>query len=121
MVYWCASEAEKVPSKIDRVLQFYFPDRTWGAIPLVNSEGVVELITIDKVTYTGGGRHGDESVWTHFANIQNTGDGWWEVNTQFMGDGHDEMWVYAYYRRFADAVKFVASGKFMKKKPIKKY
>ena len=55
MVYWSASEAERMPVVMDAVLQKYFPEKTWGAIPLINERGEVELVTIDRVEYTGGG------------------------------------------------------------------
>ena len=121
MVYWSASEAERMPVVMDAVLQKYFPEKTWGAIPLINERGEVELVTIDKVVYTGGGKHHDESEWTHYANIQLWDDGTWEVNSQFMGEKENEMWVYAYYKRLADAIKCVATGKFKTMKPIKVY
>lgn len=121
MVYWSASEAERMPVVMDAVLQKYFPEKTWGAIPLINERGEVELVTIDRVEYTGGGKHHDESEWTHYANIQLYDGDVWEVNTQFNGTNENEMWVFKYYTRFADACKFVLSGKFTNMKPIKVY
>ena len=72
-----------MPVVMDAVLQKYFPEKTWGAIPLINERGDVELVTIDRVKYTGGGRHGDETEWTHYANIQLYDGDVWELNEQF--------------------------------------
>ena len=94
MVYWSVSDAELMPVVMDAVLQKYFPEKTWGAIPLINERGEVELVTIDRVEYTGCGRHGDETEWTHYANIQLYDDDVWELNEQFKGKNEDEMWIY---------------------------
>lgn len=119
MVYWNVSEAERMPVVMDAVLQKYFPEKTWGAIPLINKDGVVELITIDKVVYTGGGRHGDETMWTHYANIQLYDGDVWELNEQFKGKDEDEMWIYGYYKYFANAVRNLATKGTKDRKPIK--
>ena len=119
MVYWSASEAERMPVVMDAVLQKYFPEKTWGAIPLINKDGVVELVTIDKVEYTGGGRHGDETKWTHYANIQLYDGDVWELNEQFKGKNEDEMWIYGYYKSFANAVRNLATKGTKDRKPIK--
>ena len=52
MVYWFASVAERMPVVMDAVLQKYFPEKTWGAIPLINERGEVELVTILVVANT---------------------------------------------------------------------
>ena len=119
MVYWSASEAERMPIVMDAVLQKYFPEKTWGAIPLINSRGEVELVTIDKVEYTGGGRHGDETEWTHYANIQLYDGDVWELNEQFKGKNEDEMWIYGYYKSFSSAVRNLATKGTKDRKPIK--
>lgn len=119
MVYWNASEAERMPVVMDAVLQKYFPEKTWGAIPLINKDGVVELVTIDRVEYTGGGKHGDETEWTHYANIQLYDGDVWELNEQFKGRYENEMWIYGYYNSFGSAVRNLATKGTKDRKPIK--
>lgn len=119
MVYWSVSDAKRMPVVMDAVLQKYFPEKTWGAIPLINERGEVELVTIDIVQYTGGGRHGDETEWTHYANIQLYDGDVWELNEQFKGKSEDEMWIYGYYKSFCYAVRNLATKGTKDRKPIK--
>ena len=121
MVYWNASEAKRMPVVMDAVLQKYFPEKTWGAIPLINERGEVELVTIDKVEYTGGGRHGEEMTWTHYANLQRTDEGTWELNEQFKGENEQEMWIYGNFKTFGAAVRNLATKGTKDRKPIKIY
>lgn len=115
-----AKMSEKANFKYDAVLSAYFDDEKikYGLNVLFDEKGDVELIEVCKlfnITQNG-------ETWTHYANIQRKDDdGTWEVNEQFKGQNEDEMWVYAYYKRFADACKCVATGKFKKMKPIKIY
>ena len=113
MVYWSVSEAERMPVFMDAVLQKYFPEKTWGAIPLINEHGEVELVTIDRVEYT------NETEWTHYANIQLYDDDVWELNEQFKGKNEDEMWIYGYYKSFGSAVRNLATKGTKDRKPIK--
>ena len=120
MLYWSYEMNDKVDVKTNELLQKHFPTKEWGCdIDFENDK--VCRIGIDKVVCNGTGRHHDGQTWTHYANIQLWDDGTWEVNSQFMGEKEDEMWVYAYYKRLADAVKCVATGKFETMKPIKVY
>ena len=118
MVYWSVSEAKRMPVVMDAVLQKYFPEKTWGAIPLINERGEVELVTIDRVKYTGGG-HVDETECTHYANIQLYDGDVWELNEQFKGKNEDEMWIYGYYKSFCSAVRNLAIKGTKNRKPIK--
>lgn len=105
---------------IDDVLQKHFPDsKAWGCSVFFDEYKNVELIEICKLTCHD--MRGDSVTWTFYAQLQKMDDGKWEVNELFKGEKEDEMWIYGYYTRFADAVRCVASGKFRKMKPIKKY
>ncbi len=102
--------------KIDGILNKYFDD-TFGADVLCDMNGNVDTIEICKLSDVSV----NSETWTHYANIVLWDDGTWEVNSQFNGEREDEMWVYVYYKRFADACKCVANGKFENMKPIKIY
>lgn len=119
MIYYSASVAERMPVVMDTVLQKYFPEKIWGAIPLINVRGNVDLVTIDKVEYTGGGKHHDESEWTHYANLERTDNGTWELNEQFKGENEQEMWIYGYFKTFGSAVRNLATKGTKDRKPIK--
>lgn len=103
--------------KLDVILQKHFPQNKWGANVLFDEDGYIDTIEICKlsdVTLKG-------ATWTHYATISLYDDGTWEVFSQFNGATEDELWVFAYYKRFADACKCVANGKFKTMKPIKTY
>ena len=104
--------------KLDVVLQKHFPQNNkWGANVLFDEDGYIDTIEICKlsdVTLKG-------ATWTHYATISLYDDGTWEVFSQFNGTMEDELWVFAYYKRFADACKCIANGKFKTMKPIKTY
>ena len=87
-------------TKEDEALQRYFPDSDkFGACVYFTREKTLDFVEINTLK--------DASVngatWTHFANILNTGDGTWEVNTQFNGEKEDEMWTYGYRKTFRGA------------------
>lgn len=115
-----ANESNK---KLDDVLNKYFADRTkWGACVLFDEHCKVDTIEINKlseVTQKG-------ETWTHYATIglykshQESEDEYWEVYSQFNGKNEDELWIFAYYDKFGDAVRRVKLG-IEKLKPIKKY
>lgn len=121
MKYYNYSQYEQMKKKafnwkIYGILEKYFGDG-FGASVLFDENGNVENIEICKlsdVTVNG-------ATWTHYANIALWDDGTWEINSQFNGEREDEMWVFGYYKRFANACKCVANGKFENMKPIKIY
>lgn len=122
MIYFNSEQQKLIPQSFDSALQQYFPTRDFGvALVLQDDNGDIELVSIDKVTWTGGGRHGDEQIWTHYANIQKTDDGRWEINEQFKGENEDMMFVYAYYKKFAGAVHNLALQGTENRIPIKVY
>ena len=118
MRYYDSRTIEKLQCGKHEALQRYFPDNyVWGGNVLfgINKElENVEICKLSDVTVRS-------ATWTHYANICCFSDGIWEVNTQFNGDNKDEMWIYKYFTSFANACRFVASGKFLNMKPIKKY
>ena len=120
MRYYNYDMQRVLPQKMQDTLQKYFPEKTWGATSLVTN-GEVELVTIEKVVYTGGGRHGDEMIWTHYANLQRTDDDMWELNEQFKGENEQEMWIYGYFKTFGAAVRNLATKGTKDRKPIKIY
>lgn len=104
----------------NEALQKYFPDSDkWGACVYFTRDKTVDFVEIN--TLTNSSING--ATWTHFCNIQNTGEGTWEVNTQFNGKLEDEMWIYGYYKYFKGACHCAASESFLNKtrKPIKIY
>ena len=100
----------------NEALQKYFPDSDkWGACVYFTRDKTVDFVEIN--TLTNSSING--ATWTHFCNIQNTGEGTWEVNTQFNGKLEDEMWIYGYYKSFANAVRNLATKGTKDRKPIK--
>lgn len=104
--------------KLNDILEKYFGDnKKWGANVLFDEHynaDVIEICKLTDVSING-------STWTHYAHITRCGGKGWEVSSQFNGKDEDELWVYAYYKRFADACRCVSAGKFSKMKPIKIY
>lgn len=118
MKYYTYEQYKEIPSKMDETLQKYFPTNNWGCVVLINLEGVCEHIEVCTVTRTGGGRHGDEELWTHYANLALCGDDKWEVNEQFKGVKENEMWVYGTYKSFGAAVRNLATMGTKNRKPV---
>ena len=112
MVYYHYEQREQMKNlrenqKKDETLQKYFSDgKKWGACILFNENGKVENIEISKLTDVTQ----NHETWNHYANILLWDDGTWEVNSQFNGKNEDEMWIFGYYKRFADAVRRVQLG-----------
>lgn len=131
MIYYNNEQKEKMLSnpcnkKLDAVLQKNFPENDkWGAFIIFDERGFSDTIEINKlseVTQKG-------ETWTHYATIgiyrvyksyQESDDEYWEVYSQFNGKNEDELWIFAYYNKFGDAVRRVKIG-IEKLKPIKKY
>lgn len=129
MRYYHYEQSDKMKAnafnrKLDGILQKYFPDNNkWGAHVLFNQyNNNADLIEINKlydVTQNG-------ATWEHYASIvlyQSTDANnkqYWEVYSQFKGKNEDELWVYAYYKNFGDAVRRVFKG-IERLKPIKIY
>lgn len=129
MRYYHYEQTKKMKAKafnkrLDGVLQKYFPDNDkWGADVLFDpSNDIADLIEICKlsdVTQNG-------ETWTHYATIgryksmDENNKQYWEVYSQFNGEKEDELWIFAYYKNFGDAVRRVAKG-IEGLKPIKIY
>ena len=128
MIYYNHEQQEKMKAKgfnwkLDGFLQKYFPENDkWGACVFFDEMGLADTIEINKlseVTQKG-------ETWTHYATIgiykshQESEDKYWEVYSQFNGKNEDELWIFAYYNKFGDAVRRVKLG-IEKLKPIKKY
>ena len=129
MIYYRHKQKEKMLSnpcnkKLDAVLQKNFPENDkWGACIIFDQRGFADTIEINKlseVTQNG-------ETWTHYATIglykshQESEDEYWEVYSQFNGKDENELWVFKYYSRFADACRCVSTGAFRKLTPILKY
>lgn len=110
--------------KLDGVLQKYFPDNEkWGASvlfdPSNDNADLIEICKLSDVTQNG-------ATWTHYATIglyksmDDNNKQYWEVYSQFNGEKEDELWIFAYYKNFGDAVRRVAKG-IEGLKPIKIY
>ena len=128
MKYYYHKQKEKMKAKgfnwkLDGILQKYFPENDkWGACIIFDERGLADTIEINKlseVTQKG-------ETWTHYATIgiykshQESEDEYWEVYSQFNGKNEDELWIFAYYNKFGDAVRRVKLG-IEKLKPIKIY
>ena len=122
MIYYNHEQKEKMLSnpcnkKLDAVLQKNFPENDkLGACIIFDESGFADTIEINKlseVTQKG-------ETWTHYATIGKYDDGTWEVYSQFNGKNEDELWIFAYYNKFGDAVRRVKLG-IEKLKSIKKY
>lgn len=103
--------------KYDAVLSAYFDKDKFGVNVFFNFDDnadMFEICLLSDVTL-------NSATWTHYAHITLCENGTYEVCSQFNGEKENELWVYAYYKRFADACRCVANGKFKKMKPIKKY
>lgn len=123
MIYYHHKQKEKMLSnpcnkKLDAVLQKTFPDNDkWGATVLFNENGNVDLIEIFSLNVICG----TKLEWEHNAVVSWSSERQsWELSSLFNGEHEDELWVYAYYKRFGDAVRNVANG-INRLKPIKKY
>lgn len=110
--------------KLDGVLQKYFPDNDkWGASvlfdPSNDNADLIEICKLSDVTQNG-------ATWTHYATIglyksmDDNNKKYWEVYSQFNGEKEDELWIFAFYKNFGDAVRRVAKG-IEGLKPIKIY
>lgn len=133
MIYYHHEQKEKMKAKgfnwkLDGILQKYFPENhKWGVNVLfdnVKNADTIEICRLSDYKIVGrvAGSSGRESeTWTHYATIGWSSErGKWEVYTQFNGKDKNELWVFAYYNKFGDAVRRVKLG-IEKLKPIKKY
>jgi hypothetical protein len=113
---------------LHNTLQKYFPENhEWGVNVLfdnVKNADTIEICRLSDYKVIGrvAGSSGRESeTWTHYATIGWSSEhGKWEVYSQFNGKNKDELWIFAYYEKFGDAVRRVKLG-IEKLKPIKKY
>ena len=129
MRYYHYEQSDKMKAnafnrKLDGILQKYFPDNDkWGADVLFDpSDEYADLIEINKlydVTQNG-------ATWEHYATIGRyksmdaNNKQYWQVYSQFNGEKEDELWIFACYKNFGDAVRRVFKG-IEKLKPIKIY
>lgn len=129
MIYYNYEQLNKMKAKafnkrLDGVLQKYFPDNDkWGADvlfdPSNDNADLIEICKLSDVTQNG-------ETWTHYATIglyksmDENNKQYWEVYSQFNGEKEDELWIFAYYKNFGDAVRRVAKG-IENLKPIKIY
>lgn len=98
-----------------RVLQMMFPNNEkWGVYAHEDWYGDLEHVEIMATNPQSAPKR------THVANIQKTEKGW-EVNTQFNGDGEDEMWIFKTFSRFSNAARYVQEERFKIDKPIEIY
>jgi len=107
--------------KLDVVLQKYFPsNRKWGANVVFDANGDADFIEICKLSDVTP----KSETWTHYATIgvYNPSNGnkerLWELFSLFNGKNKDEVWVFAYYKNFGDAVRRALKG-IKNLKPIK--
>lgn len=122
MRYYNYDMLMEFPQNMRDSLQKYFPTNDFGvSLVLHNLAGDIDVVTIDKVVCNGEGKHHDNETWTHYANLQRTDDGTWELNEQFKGENEQEMWIYGYFKTFGAAVRNLAKKGTKDRKPIKIY
>lgn len=105
MIYYHHEMRDNTPVNIDALLHKYFPENTWGVCANVDIKHNYQNYEICKLTHEG-----KSTTWTHYAHIMLYDTGEWEVNSQFKGEGGNEMWIYGYYKNFANACKRVHMG-----------
>lgn len=129
MRYYHYEQSDKMKAnafnrKLDGILQKYFPENDkWGASVLFDLEednaDLIEICKLSDVTQRG-------ATWTHYATIGRyksmdaNNMQYWEVYSQFNGEKEDELWIFACYKNFGDAVRRVFKG-LERLKPIKVY
>ena len=129
MKYYHYEQEERMKAKafnwkLDGVLQKYFPENDkWGADVLFDlndgNADVIEICKLSEVTQ-------NSETWTHYATIGRyksmdaNNKQYWEVYSQFNGEKEDELWIFALYKNFGDAVRRVFKG-IENLKPIKVY
>lgn len=117
MRYYNSKMKDKMPILLDATLQRYFPDNNkWGANVLFFNDKV-ENIEICSLWYADV----NKATWVHYADIFRYGEDVWEVHTRFNGEKENEMWIYKYFQRFSQAVRFVKNEKWKGMKPIQIY
>lgn len=105
-----------LPQAMQASLLKYFPTDDWGVSCVLDVNGEIDLVTIDRCT-----DEGRTTTWTHYANLQRCNDGTWELNEQFKGENKQEMWIYGYFKTFGAAVRNLATKGTKERKPIKIY
>lgn len=129
MKYYSYEQSDKMKAftfnrKLDGILQKYFPENDkWGADVLFDlndgNADVIEICKLSEVTQ-------NSETWTHYAAIERyksldaNNKQYWEVYSHFNGEKEDELWVFALYKNFGDAVRRVFKG-VERLKPIKVY
>ena len=82
-----------LPQNMQDTLQKYFPTNDFGvSLVLDNIAGDIDVVTIDRCEGSVTGK----STWTHYANLQRTDDGTWELNEQFKGENKREAEAYVF-------------------------
>ena len=118
MRYYNYDMQRELPQNMRDSLQKYFPTNDFGvSLVLDNLAGDIDLVTIDRCEGSVTGK----TTWTHYANLQRTDDGTWELNEQFKGENEQEMWIYGYFKTFGAAVRNLATKGTKDRKPIKIY
>ena len=118
MRYYDYDMIRTLPEKMQSVLEKYFPTREFGvSLVLANLAGDIDLVSIDRCNDIDS----RTTNWSHYANLQRTDNGLWEVNEQFKGNNEQEMWIYGYYKSFGAAVRNLATRGTNNRKPIKIY
>lgn len=122
MLHYYNSDIKKLlPQNMKDALERYFGNGEYGVseVLLDWKTNDVTLVTIDKVEIIHYQR---AETWTHYANIDyGRKDGYWELNSQFKGVNHDEMWIYGHFKKFGDAVRNLATKGIDNRKPMDVY
>lgn len=115
MRYFNYDMMRDLPESMRATLERYFSNRFGVGLITTSPNGEVELVSVD--TCVDDGRY---TMWTHYANLQRCEKGW-ELNSQFHGENHDQMWIYGYFKNFGSAVRNLATKGIKDRKPIKIY
>lgn len=102
MIYYSYDLMKMMPREMDDILQQYFSGTNFGVSCVLDDlAGNIDVVCIDTVEGDVKGKQ----TWTHYANIQRTDSGTWELNEQFKGDDEREMWIYGTFHSFRGAVR----------------
>ena len=115
MRYFNSDMMRDIPQSMRATLEKYLSDNFGVGLIATSPDDEVELVSIDTCV-----DEGRSTMWIHYANLQRCEKGW-ELNSQFHGENHDQMWIYGYFKNFGSAVRNLATKGVEGRKPVEIY